>query len=100
MLDPVLQLFAEAPGVVKMVMPRWSQEEIKFGLQYVFTTTRYPGMTAARVENLYSYYNGVPRWVLGKPSMQPGRLDLNAFNDAVAACDAVKVCARSTHGQY
>ena len=96
----VLQVFEKAPGVVKMVMPRWSLEEIMLGLQHVYPATLYPGMTPARVENLYSYYNGVPRYVLGKPSEMSGpaadRLDLSAFNNAVATCDAAQVCLRTT----
>ena len=93
----LLQAFEKAPGVVKMVMPRWSQEEIKLGLQHVYPATKYPGMTAARVQNLFMYYNGVPRLVLGKPSEISGpaadRLDLRDFNNAVSTCDASQVCA-------
>ena len=100
MRDAVLQLFEKSPGVFRMVMPRWSLEEIKLGLRHVYPATKYPGMTTARVENLYSYYNGVPRYVLGKPSEVSGpaadRQDLMAFNDAVNTCDAVQVRAGTT----
>lgn len=97
----VLQNFEKAPDVVKMVMPRWSLEEIKLAQQHVYPATQYPGMTAARVENLFTYYNGVPRFVLGKPSEISGpaadRRDLREFNNAVTTCDAAKVCAGITH---
>ena len=100
----LLQDFEKAPGVVKMVMPRWNLEEIKLGLQHVYPSTKYPGMTAARVLHLFTYYNGVPRFVLGKPSenLNPtsDRQDLSAFNNAVTTCDAAKVCVETIHWQY
>lgn len=94
-LYAVLQEFQKSPGVVKMVMPRWSLEEIMLGLQHVYPATKYPGMTPARVQNLFTYYNGVPRCVLGKPSQtsDPTR-DLTDFNEAVDSCEATEVCVR------
>ena len=84
-------------------MPRWSLEEIKLGLRHVYPATKYPGMTTARVENLYNYYNGVPRYVLGKPSKLSGPAadveELIPFNDAVSTCDAAQVCVGTTHQQ-
>jgi hypothetical protein len=95
-LDAVLQVFQKAPGVVKMVMPRWSLEEIMLGLEHVYPATNYPGMTPARVQNLFTYYDGVPRFVLGQPSEISGpeadQKDLHNFNCAVTNCNAAQVC--------
>jgi hypothetical protein len=97
----LLQNFESAPGVVKMTMPRWSQEEIKLALQHLYPAAKYPGMTTARVDNLFIYYDGVPRFVLGKPSENSGpdadRLDLMDFNNAVSSCEASQVCAGTAH---
>jgi hypothetical protein len=63
------------------------------GLQLVYQPA-FPGLTAARVLSLYSFYNGVPRYVLAEPSRRPAseqQQDLGAFEDAVDNCDAVKV---------
>jgi hypothetical protein len=96
----MLQLFEKTVDVVKMVMPRWSWEEIKLGLQHVYPATTYPGMTEARVQSLYCYYNGVPRYVLGKPSRRSvpaaDQEDLSDFQNAVSTCDPAQVCLRLT----